>query len=129
MAIDRQISEFLDGVVGVIEANSFEHMKLREDNDKRANKKRWDEGRRGFLETVGTLDGMPICISLLCDEIDGQKILFFHCTSQVVDHRKIDQWFNDSLPGSAFREEGIINRQDAMNFHNVFRTTGGRDGK
>jgi hypothetical protein len=112
--------EFLDGVVGVVEATSYEIMCLwHEYHEQR--KVSWVQGRGGgYLPTIGELDGRPVCVSLFVNTIDGHKILFIDATSQVVDHRMIDEWLKTVLPATAFQEGGkYINYTNAMNFHNI----------
>lgn len=115
---DTEMTEFLSGVVGVVEANSFERLCLWQEHHTR---RLWLDRNDGLLETVGHLDGMPVCLSLLTSKIDGHKVLFIDATSQVVDHRMIDKWLAETLPKTAFKNGGeYVNKTDAMNFHNVF---------
>lgn len=114
---DKHMTEFLEGVIGVIEANSFEKLCLWQE---RGSKAAWKENPAGYSEVIGYLDDMPVCISLFTITVDGHKLLFFDPTSQVVDHRMIDQWLEENLPKSAFKTDGWINKTNAMNFHNVF---------
>jgi hypothetical protein len=118
--IDAQMAKFLDGVTGVVEANSFECQMLWEENQ-RLSKRTWKSSGAGLMEVVGSLADMPVCISLFTAEVAAQKILFLDPTSQVVDHRMIDEWLEKTLPLSARREDGRVNRANAQNFHNIFR--------
>lgn len=111
---------FLDGVVGVVEANTYEQHMLWNENRRSAQPKTWKDTSYGLMEVIGYFGEMPVCVSLLTAEVDRHKLLFIHATSQVVDHRMIDSWMNVTLPRSAFRKDGYINKVDAMNFHNVF---------
>src|SRR6218665_1693649 len=90
-ADDSQMLKFLDGVVGVIEANSNEHSHIWERFTNMHGKAAWDSDNSGLLETVGYLDERPICISLRTAKLKGAKILFWHATSQLVDHKLIDE--------------------------------------
>jgi len=119
---DKQITDFLAGVVGVVEANSFESLMLWEENQ-RLDRWRWEQDSMGLLETVGHLADMPVCISLYKSRINGHLLLFWHATSAVVDHRLIDKWMVETLPLSAMRDGDPrkgVNRTNAMNFSNVF---------
>lgn len=118
LPVREEVARFLDGVIGVVEANSFETSRLwREHHEKRA----WIENLSGFGCTVGHRHGDPVCISLLTATVDGHKILFFHPTSPVVDWDLIDAWMVASLPKSAFRAgSDVVNRTDATNFANIF---------
>lgn len=114
------IEEFLRGVVGSVEATNAEYHNLWEYwHSKRG--KQWDQINSGLLPIVGRLAGMPICISLMKATVDGNLLLFWHATSQIVDHRAIEAWLEASLPDSARWPDGRLNRTDAMNFHNIFR--------
>lgn len=113
------LPDFLNGVVGVVEANSYESMCLwREYHQER--KLRWEQGLGGYLPTVGKIDGRPVCLSLFVNTIKGHKILFIEPTSQVVDWEMIDVWLKANLLPTAFRSNGYVNKQNAMNFHNLF---------
>lgn len=114
---DREMTEFLSGVVGAIEATSFEQHCLWEKYTEYGVS--WDQINPGLLERVGELADMPVCISLFKVKIGGETILFYHATSQVVDHRMIRQWLEDNLPASARREDDRINHTDANNSHIV----------
>lgn len=117
---DRELTAFLSGVVGVVEANSFEQGCLWE-RYTGEHKAKWIARNDGLLEGIGTLDGMPICLSLRTADVNGNKLLFIDATSQVVDHRQIGEWLSNNLPPSCRWPDGRINKVDAMNFHNVFR--------
>jgi hypothetical protein len=53
----------------------------------------------GIFQQIGTLDGMPVTISITWNEIDGHLIGFWETTSQVTDHRMIDKWLEETFPG------------------------------
>lgn len=115
------ISGYLDGVVGVVEANSFESMCLWKEWHQDGGKP-WVDNCSGLLPIIGWLAGMPVTLSLFTKVVDGHKLLFIDPPSQVVDHRLIEGWLKLALPKSSFREGcEYINKTDAMNFHNVFR--------
>lgn len=116
-----EVREFLEGIVGAVEANRFEQMMLWSENRRRETPKTWKEHLSGYGQTIGFVGDMPVFVSLLTAEIEGQKVLFIHPTSQVVDHRMIEAWLNANLPKSAFWSCGRLNYVDADNFHNVFR--------
>ena len=117
---DRQMTEFLDGVVYVVEANSYEKMCLWKEHHQERGRP-WKDRADGLGETIGLCDGRPVFLSLFTAEVDGRKLLFVDPTSQVVDHQAIDQWLDKSLPSTARREDGRVNKTDAMNFHLVLR--------
>ena len=117
---DKEMSDFLAGIVGVVEATSYEQLCLwKEDHDR----VKWELNPSGLMEIVGHLDDMPVCLSLTTATVDGHKLLFIDATSQVVDNRMIDKWLLETVPPSAMNERDgrYVNKVDAMNFHNVFR--------
>jgi len=111
--------EFLSGIVGVVEANRFEHMCLWKRYHQELNYP-WKDRLSGYGFTVGHLNDKPVHISLLTAVIKGQKLLFTFPTSKVVDHDMIDAWLKENLP-EAILEDGYLNKVDADNFSNVFR--------
>jgi hypothetical protein len=125
------IKKYLEGIVGAVEASSFERLCLWKDYTAKGIS--WDESGGGWGVTVGAIKTedltAPVCISITTTIIDGQKILFFEPTSRVVDHQLIELWLEDNAPSTAFLSSGsmfapnYVNVVDAMNFHNVFRRT------
>lgn len=114
---ENEIVRLLRGVVGVVEANSFEKHVLWEKNSKSETPKTWECNLSGYSVCCGK----DTSLSILADVIDGHKILFIYPTSVIINHEDIDQWLSDNLPFSAFRENGrYVNKVDAQNFHNVF---------
>lgn len=121
---DPQLDKYLLGVVGVVEATSFEQHALWRFNDAKLDGARlsWVETGHGFLPTVGEIDGRPVRVSVMTTTVDGHKILFFYATSAAVDHDQIDAWLKKTMPVTAFEDSDPrkrLNRSDAMNFHNV----------
>lgn len=114
-------TNFLDGVIGVVEANSYESMCLWKEAQEHGFT--WEEARMGEFVSVGSLEGRPVCMTLNVHTIKGQRILFIDPTSQVVDHAMIEHWLMQKLPESAFdqhKDGKYLNKVNAMNFHNVF---------
>lgn len=118
---DRQLRDFLAGVVGVVDASSYEYQALWEHHHQERGIT-WEQRADGLLETIGALADMPVCLRLNTAIVGGFKLLFITPTSQVVDHRLIDKWLADNLPRSAWSDYAPIhvNRTDATNFNNVF---------
>lgn len=114
--VSDDIRSYLEGVVGVVEANSFESMCLWQRWQEMG--KSWVSTGHGYLATVGHLGDMPVCISILTATVDGEKILFIDPTSQVVDYRMVEEWLKTHVV-TALRDDGYLNRADAMNFSNV----------
>lgn len=100
----------------VIEATSYEQLMLwQEWNGKVA----WKQDNLGWLETVGFLDNMPVCISIMRVNLNGHWVLFWFPTSQVVDHRLIDKWLDENVFKYTPKHRGDLKPEtDPMNFHN-----------
>ena len=126
LSADDEIVRFMEGVIGCVEANSFEQHCLWKENhymeDGNRSKREWKDNSSGTGETVGYVDERPVSISLRTAIIDGQKILFYYPTSNVIDHKMICEWLLLNLPDTAKGNyPGGYNTTDATNFHNVFR--------
>lgn len=123
--VDEETTNYLDGVVGVVEANSFEHHALWRFNNERLDGRKmpWVETGNGYGPTVGEIDGRPVCISALTATVDGHKLLFYYAMSTAVDHDQVRTWLEKNLPTTAFEggdPRKRLNHTDAMNFYNVF---------
>lgn len=122
----KEDRELFEGVIGVVEANSFEAMVLWKEYKVYRPGKVWDDARSGPLITIGRLNDRPICISIFVHTIDGHRVAFMEPTSLLVDHKMIEEWLLAALPDSALHLSGTgsgeryINKVDAMNFYNVF---------
>lgn len=129
------LKEFLEGVVGVVEATRFEQLCLFEKVQKASfdlTSSEYSPGKipwqtlamgRGFC--VGHLGpDMPIWISVEPVVVKNHKLLFWHVTGRYVDYDLITKWFNDNLPVCAFEDSDPrkkLNSVDAQNFANVFK--------
>lgn len=117
-----ELTKFLAGVIGVVEANSFESLTLWEEYHQKRGRP-WISGSSGPMIQVGEISGLPVCCSLLVNEIDGYRILFIDATSRVIDHKMIQDWLEANLPVTAFEDNDPrkrLNSTDAMNFSNIF---------
>lgn len=134
VTITDDILKYLEGVEGIVEADGYTHHMLWQEfaDDPTAIRYgpserfrySWKETGSGYGAFVGEVVDMPVFISLLTATVNDRKLLFWHATSQVVDHRLIEKWFTENLPTTAFRnndsQEGI-NQTDATNFINIIR--------
>ncbi len=106
---DDEMVKFLYGVVGIIQgASSDDSFHVWETWHDKVD---WASNNFGLLETVGTLDGRPICINLSTATIEGFKVLFYYPTSELVDWAMIENWVNLNLSG--------VEKSDASNAHNI----------
>lgn len=125
LSADDELVKFMEGVVGVVEANSFEQHCLWKENhfleDDARHKREWKDNTSGMGETIGYVDGRPVAISLRTAIIDGHKIMFYYATSNVIDHKMICEWLLLNLPDTAkVSGPAGYNTTDATNFHNIF---------
>ncbi len=105
----------------VVEATSFESHCLwaqtaTDSNCRCFAPRRWEQVHPGWLVTVGELDSRPICVSMCWNRIDGQFVMFWEATSQVVDTVQIEKWLSQHFKGkwdSGTREATT----NAANFH------------
>lgn len=121
-----EMAKFLDGVVGIVEANSFEGSCLWQHYHKQLGKP-WKSGGGGPMVQVGSImsgtDELPVCCALTVNEVDGHRILFVEVTSRGVDHDLVRTWLQANAPVTAFEDNDPRNRlriSDANNFHNAF---------
>lgn len=110
--------KFVEGVTGVVEANSFEmHCLHKEANEYGIE---WKAENSGFILTIGYLEGRPICASFFKAKIRNVSyVLFYYPTSIVVDYDKVRAFLDKNMPQSAFKN-GRLNHTDAQNAINVY---------
>lgn len=106
------MNDKLQNVVFLVEANSFERMKLWEEF---SHKHSWVQDNEGYLEIIGTLDNRPVCISFVFVKIDGFLVAFCDASSEVVDYKMINDWFDKNC--NPLTKDNRKARCDAMNFH------------
>lgn len=78
---------------------------------------KFDQDSRGYMETIGRIDGRPICVTVFWYIIeDTFRVAFVEGTSQLVDYAMIDDWKD-----VVFRclNEGGYRHSDAANFGNL----------
>lgn len=128
---DEWAAKMLKETDAVVEADGYAKLKLWSEwaienpwaNDKEPRQRvHWEQISRGLIETVGVIrigkEEMPVALSMFWDRLRvkkedvGRLVMFWHPTSQVVDHRMIERWFKENL------RKGV-QTSDAMNFPNV----------
>lgn len=105
----------------LVEATNFEQFILRQQNSDGIE---WTEDLiPGEARTVGYIqvgpgpDGKcPIVVTLTWAILNEHRICFWDATSRMVDHHRIDTYFNRYLPG--------VRRVSAGNFHVAFHALG-----
>lgn len=114
----EDLKEFMEGVIGIVEANSFEFMCLWREHKELG--REFQTSPTGRSVIVGHFNNMPIVLTLWNVKVEGKKILIWEAVSMVVHHDMIREWFKNNLPNSAMKN-GYVNSVDAMNFYNVLR--------
>lgn len=124
---DQELLGKLSTTVFAVEANTFEqHMLWRmyaegADAFKIGEHQRvkWEQDLGGNGWIIGHMgkDKLPVMLSLLWAVLDGQRVLFYHVTSQVANYRYVDQWLKLVCP-QLFPENTSDLKTDAGNFHN-----------
>lgn len=114
----------LKATFATVEATSYEQLCLWRDNAnpfkaKAEGKVKWEQVLDGWLPTVGhmTKKAYPVVISLHWCVIEGRPVLFWHPTSQIVDHNLIDEWLKRMVPQAFLDQPNLV--QGAGNFHTV----------
>ena len=81
-----------------------------------ANRVDWREVSRGVVIEVGNIGGRPIVLTFFFAYINGQKVAFYECCSQLADYKMIE----DFLIEFQRTHDGYTrwNHTNAMNFHN-----------
>ena len=82
----------------LIEATDFEMQYLTERTERCQNPVIWEQQSGGYLPTIGALDDRPICLSFRWATLDGASVLFWHATSEVVDHGQIILYLRKTFP-------------------------------
>lgn len=86
---------------------------------KRAQHKRvdWVQVSAGFGLTIGSLDKRPVVVCFSFAYINGHKICFYEDTSEIVDHKMIEDWLISKFQ---LTHDGYTrwNHTNATNFHN-----------
>ena len=118
---DREFKKRLKLTKFVVNASSFEAQLLWEKFCKDAiqktdlNRYEWEQQNPGCSQTIGELDGRPVCLSLFWNKINGIMILFYEATSQVVDHLMVEKWLKKNCCPKY--EHGREAHCNAENFH------------
>lgn len=105
----------------VVEATGFEMQSLwahhAKDSPERIdpNPVDWHQISPGWLVTVGELDGRPCCIDVQWCELNGALVCFYYNSSQVVDTKQTEAWFDKHFTGTY--GGGRRAMSNAMNFH------------
>ncbi len=80
----------------------------------------WKEEPCGFNIQIGKVKKMPVCVEFRFANINGKKICFYYCTSQMADYRMVEKFL---ITRFQLTHDGYTrwNHVDAMNFHNCIQ--------
>lgn len=103
-AYSAQPEGYKRDTVFCVEATSHEiHMLWRDFADDRTAREygpptkrrvKWEQLNPGSMPTIGTLGKRPICLTIFWVRIDGQVVMFYEATSELVDWAKIRAWLD-----------------------------------
>lgn len=71
----------------------------------------WEQITLGYSHAIGEFGGMPVCVCVSFARVKGHVVAFYEPTSQVVDHRMVEEWLKTEFPASR-------GKTNAQNFHN-----------
>ncbi len=99
-----------------VEADAFAQSRLWQQHNSTHT---WVDDSSGRIVNVGQFGGEVITLTAAWSTIDGQRVLFYCCDSQVVHWGVVNEWLKQNVP--AFGEIGIGRRSfsDASNFGNI----------
>jgi hypothetical protein len=99
------------GIVGIVEATSYEKFSLWKEYHKGG----WETGTGGGpMITVGRQDdGRPTVLCLCVDIVAGKKVLFVDATSELVDWAQVQEFIEKTWPN--------VKKTDANNFRHVIQ--------
>lgn len=133
MNFQEKHEELFKDVVFIVEANSFEKLCLWLDH--------WHEPRKGYLKVesweddcggwfinIGEINGRQINISIFHSYINGKKVMFYECVSQLVDHKMVEEWLKHySFDKIRWDNNSRWAHCDAMNFHHCIEAINVKD--
>jgi len=101
-------------VVFVVEATHFEeHCLWKEHHEKLG----WEQDCRGFMQTVGFVDKMPVTVCVHFAKILNQTICFYESPSMVTHHQMVKDWIIDQTGNPKWDSGTRRAHCDAWNFH------------
>jgi Zn ribbon nucleic-acid-binding protein len=114
----EEIVRYLEGVTGVLEANSYETLAMWREKSEHFVLEQVRCG--GYLQTIAKAeDNTTVCLSIQLYTLNGEKILVVEATSRYVDYELVDKWLKKYMPETAFKDDNRLNKYDAMNAGNL----------
>jgi len=117
------ITPLQDDFINLIPENVRSNVKRLNDKvkDLQHTRVEWKQIMSGFGLTIGHVDKRPVCVSFSFAVINGKKVCFYYCTSQVADHKMIENWL---ISHFQLTHDGYSrwNHTDSSNFHNCINS-------
>lgn len=117
LKMEKTLEDLLSETVCIVEASRYETTALFTRYEKQLS---WDPSSKAFLKEIGTLDGRVVEIYMAFHLLKGKRVLFYHASSQVVDHKMIRLWFESNWKPVSERVfldiVGVMNFQDCLHF-------------
>lgn len=123
---DGQLKSNLRSTIFIVEANDYERFALwRENADDAtapliANPVVWRQKNPGVMIELGTLDDMPVTLSLTWATINNCSVMFWYMPSVVTDSRMAEKWLDENCNPPTW-SSGYPARCNAMNFHHCLQ--------
>ena len=79
----------------------------------------WVQDGMGLSTQIGVSNGKPVCMSVFWNILNGQRVLFYECTSQLADYELVDKWVSENC--KVKYDKGTRRAHtNAMNFAHCF---------
>lgn len=76
---------------------------------------KWIDDNMGYSMQIGEVNKRPVCVTFFWTKIDNRLVMFYHATSEIVDHKMVNDWLKKYCNP---QDKGCSNNCDANNFHN-----------
>lgn len=117
IGLHSSLEELLEATEYAVEATDFEKFSLWKQHNEKVSS--WTNRLGGYSITLGIIEGMPIVLSVVFEQIEDHLILFYTPTSQLVDWRMIEAWV-EKLPVVIKKGGKLGATTDAGNFIHCF---------
>ena len=133
---EGNLDQRFEDTVFVVEANDYERLSLWSNHCHQGSTEstiipykryEWEQDYYDIWYQIGELAGLPICCSFVWNKIDGHRVLFYECTSRIMDLTMIENWLkahcNPTWDGN---RRAYCN---ALNFHHCLDAIDDLNGK
>lgn len=86
--------------------------KIEENNNKLVH---WEQVGMGYHHKIGEINDRPIYLDLSFAYINDKKVLFYECTSHLVDYEMVENWLKEKF--QLIHDETRWCKTNAANFH------------